>query len=320
MSSASGIEEQAALWVLRREDPFWSASDQEALDAWLGQSAAHKAAYWRLQQGWRDILAEPDDRLVPAAPTGLRRWIPAAAAASLAAGLVALTFVDRLSSDYTSERVAEEQFETSRGERKLAALADGSTVELNTASSLRTAVGGRSREVWLDRGEAFFSVTKRDGARFVVHAGERAITVLGTKFNVRRDDGRLIVSVVEGRVMLQDANGEATGRSAIVMGGDTAIVEGSLTTVTAGAADRVRDALAWRDGMLIFDRITLSEAAAEFNRYNKKPIIVTDAAAAGLEIGGTFKWSNVDAFARLLGEAYGLRIEDDGRTIKISSR
>ena len=49
MSHASEIEEQAALWVLRREEPFWSSADQEELDCWLAQSDRHKVAFWRLE-------------------------------------------------------------------------------------------------------------------------------------------------------------------------------------------------------------------------------------------------------------------------------
>jgi len=47
------IEEQAALWVMRREEPGWSSFDEAALDDWLDQSDLHKAAFWRLEHGWR---------------------------------------------------------------------------------------------------------------------------------------------------------------------------------------------------------------------------------------------------------------------------
>jgi transmembrane sensor len=37
-----------------------------------------------------------------------------------------------------------------------------------------------------------------------VHAGKRTITVLGTKFSVRREKDRVTVNVVEGRVRVDD--------------------------------------------------------------------------------------------------------------------
>ena len=54
MSRAERIEELASLWVVRREEPEWSANDQADLDQWLAESDAHKVAFWRLEQGWRE--------------------------------------------------------------------------------------------------------------------------------------------------------------------------------------------------------------------------------------------------------------------------
>src|SRR3546814_6644836 len=56
--------------------------------------------------------------------------------------------------------------------------------------------------------------------------------------------------------------------------------------------------------MLKFDQAPLSEVATEFNRYNRRQIVVTDPAAAAIRIGGTFQASNVDAFARLRSEEH----------------
>lgn len=326
MSAQQQIEARAADWLLQRTEAGWSESKQAELDRWLASSTAHQAAYWRLEHGWRrvgsDVSIEQDldwdddwDR--PARRQ--RRWFPAALAASLVAALGAAQFSGL--SPFSSEvAVARQKIATARGERKIAALADGSEIELNTATSIRAAIGGNNREVWLDEGEAYFSIARRDGQRFVVHVGNRSITVLGTKFNVRRDGGRLILSVVEGKVSLADTNAGSSGRAVVVTGGDMAVADGASTVVTAGLDDKVSEALSWRDGMLSFDQSSLAEAAAEFNRYNDKSIVITDAAAGDIRIGGTFKWNNVDAFARIMRDAYGLNVEDDGSVIKISSR
>src|SRR3546814_18808679 len=81
-----------------------------------------------------------------------------------------------------------------------------------------------------------------------------------------------------------------------------AVADGASTVVTADLGDKVSEAASWRDGVLTFDQSTLAEAAAEFNRYNEKAIMITDAAAAEIRIGRSFKWNNVDAFARLIRE------------------
>jgi transmembrane sensor len=166
-----------------------------------------------------------------------------------------------------------------------------------------------SREFWLDRGEAYFEVAHAADHPFVVHAGPRTITVLGTKFSVRRDGNRVSVSVVEGRVRVDQAGAGQSAPSTTITGGGVALADGASTLVTANATERVQHALSWRQGMLTFDQSTLADAAAEFNRYNRRQIVITDPEAAGIRIGGTFQAANIDAFARLLREAYGLRVE-----------
>jgi len=78
-------------------------------------------------------------------------------------------------------------FDTAIGGHRIIPLVDGSRIELNTATNLRTLISKMRRDVWLDRGEAFFEVAHIEGSAFVVHAGPRLITVVGTQFSVRRD-------------------------------------------------------------------------------------------------------------------------------------
>jgi transmembrane sensor len=67
--------------------------------------------------------------------------------------------------------------------------------------------------------------------------------------------------------------------------------------------------LSWRRGLLVFHDATLTEAAAEFNRYNTHKIRIADAAIGDLRIAGTFRSTNADAFARLLERGFPLRAE-----------
>src|SRR3546814_10323873 len=89
---------------------------------------------------------------------------------------------------------------------------------------------------------------------------------------------------MEGRVWIDDVQTQrGTGHSAAtITGGVLAVTNGPSTLVTQRAPDRVADALAWRDGMLKFDQAPLSEVATEFNRYNRRQIVVTDPAAAAI--------------------------------------
>jgi transmembrane sensor len=326
MSNARHIEEQAALWLLRSGQPDWSADQQAELHRWLDQSYSHKAAFWRLEHGWQraDRLAALGGHRGGSArsvrPFG--NWWPAAIAASIAL-LIALSstyFVvaggfGRLG----GPQIAEQRFSTALGARKTVALADGSKIELNTSTLARARVGNGGREFWLDRGEAYFHIVHDAARPFVVYAGPRRITVLGTKFSVRRDGDRVTVSVVEGRVRVDYGPASATRPSTTISVGDTAVSDGNSTIVASRPLEQVELGMSWRKGILTFNNETLADAAAEFNRYNARKIQIVDEEAARMRIGGTFEANNVDAFARLLREAYGVKVEVDSNAVKISA-
>lgn len=321
MSVASNIEQRAAEWLMRREEPDWSAVHEAALQAWLEESLAHKAAFWRLEHGWRQAdricalgLEAPEPPLSRAWMTG--RW-PLAVAASLCALLVlgGIEF-NRPAPVPTATAF---NFSTPVGARRIIPLADGSKVELNTATVVRTAVSDKVREVWLEKGEAYFEVKHLAARPFVVHAGNRTVTVLGTKFAVRRDGEKVTVSVIEGRVKIDDAAQPDEVPTAIITAGDVAIAQGSSTLLSAKSEEGVSAALGWREGILNFDHTSLADATAEFNRYNTKQILIADPEIGEIRIGGTFQASNVDAFVRLLHEAYGLRVTITANQVKLSS-
>jgi transmembrane sensor len=70
-------------------------------------------------------------------------------------------------------------------------------------------------------------------------------------------------------------------------------------------------------GKLQLDGMTLAQAAAEFNRYNRRSLRIENERAAQTRIDGTFDVNNVDGFARLLRAGFGLRVEERGDEIVI---
>jgi transmembrane sensor len=324
MKRQEAIEDQALDWLIRRNGADWTDDEQVELAAWLEESMAHKAAFWRADHLWQQAdrirslgIDAYADTCEPKQP---RNWWLAAVAASLVAaiGLAGISLGPRFFGQ-PAAKMQQARFDTPVGGRRMVPLTDGSKVELNTRTVLRAAVNETKREVWLDSGEAFFEVAHREGEPFVVHAGRQTITVLGTKFSVRRDQDRVTVNVLEGRVRVEDDKG-AMAHAVIITGGDTAISRGASTLIAAKSDERVESALAWRDGMLSFDHAPLTEVVAEFNRYNRTQLVVTDAATGRIPIGGSLQASSVDSFTRLLRDAYGLRIERDDTIVKISSQ
>jgi transmembrane sensor len=321
MSTARQIEERAALWVLHREEPSWSSTDQAELDAWLSQSDAHKAAFWRLECGWRkaDRIASLGAPLQPRrVGFGELSWgRPLALAASI---LIVFTVVLlQWPRTFTAPQDAAAQFQTPIGGHQIVSLPDGTRVELNTDTAIKAVVDEHRRAVWLERGEAFFEVAKQHGRNFVIYAGPRTVTVLGTKFSVRRDPREVVVAVLEGRVSVDAAAANASDRHTTITAGDIAIARGKSTLITT-SAEAVQQQLAWRSGRLIFHDATLGAAVEQFNRYNETQLVLQDADLARLLVGGSFVARNVRAFAQLLKDSYGLEVDDAPGKIVLAAR
>ena len=79
-------------------------------------------------------------------------------------------------------------------------LPDGSTLYLNTDSTVTVRYSGHERMVEVVRGQALFQVTHDTARRFRVQAGEAGAIAVGTRFDVYRQDSATLVTVAEGQV------------------------------------------------------------------------------------------------------------------------
>lgn len=325
MTQAHEIEETAARWIVRRENGDWSADDEVELAAWLDEGTAHKAAFWRLRHGWAAAervgalgFHTTRPRIRRSRPWTILRGIGPRAGGAIAASLALLvgvaTYTRQSSGDHpaASSQVA---VQTPVGVRRTIAMHDGSRIELNTATTVRTASAGDAREVWLDKGEAYFDIAHRPDHPFIVHAGPRTVTVLGTRFTVRRDGEQVTVAVLSGRVRVEDATAGSTTRAAVIGQGDIAYAQPHGTLFALAAPARVSAMTGWREGLLVFDNQRLADAVADFNRYTDRPIRIADPKVADMRIGGTFQIGNSAGFLDLLHSAYGLQIRSQANEI-----
>jgi transmembrane sensor len=311
--TATDIETQASEWIGRRELDSWSDEDNRALKAWLEESLAHRVAFVRLETAWKrtERLAAfrtpmREQQRIEHAKPGWTLLFRAAAAAVVVAVVAAAATTTYFVRDNTRE------FSTPIGGHEVITLTDGSSVELNTDTVLRT----RGRFAELVRGEAYFQI-KHDALHpFVVKAGGHSVTDLGTAFIVRNDPNKLTVRLVEGRARIDAANDK--GKGTVLTPGDVAVASKGALSVRKASVQQLEDNLGWRRGVLVFDRTTLGEAAAEFNRYNREKLVIADPAAARLTIGGTFPSGNDALFSRVAQAALDLHLETRGADIVVT--
>jgi transmembrane sensor len=311
--AAADIEAVAADWLQRRHFWNWTKDDQAALDAWLAESLAHNLAYWRLEAAW-DRTERLEALRAPETAPPRKAW---SAPLKIAAALGIAAIIGAAAAHYIlmpRDRV----FSTPVGGREVVSFADGTKVELNTDTVLRARMTTKSRTIWLEKGEAYFQV-KHDGAHpFVVFAGDHRITDLGTKFLVRRDPGRLEVALMEGRVRFGATDASPKSKSALLVPGDVVTATASTMFVTHKSSPALARQLGWEHGMLVFDNMTLADAANEFNRYNRQKLVIADPDAARLTIVGTFHTTDVKAFIDVAQDVFRLHVESNGNEIVIS--
>ena len=322
------IEARAADWIAERDRSggHLPADRQAALDAWLNESTAQRVAFLRLDQVWQraDRLralhassAAPAPSARPPRRFGAGWWAQTPSLRRTMAGM-SLAVVALVAGVNFSDwaRQGAQSYATERGQRSSITLADGSRLTLNTATRLRTAVTPQQRQVWLDNGEAFFDIAHDPQRPFVIHAGKQTVTVLGTKFSLCREGEHLRVAVLEGRVQVQ---GEEQSRPTLLTRDHAALADAGNVLVTPRSPQQINASLGWLQGKLVFDEVSLAEAARQFNRYGDKQLVIKDPVAARIGIGGVFDAGNVEAFARLLHAGFGLEVEVKGQQIEVSS-
>lgn len=199
------------------------------------------------------------------------------------------------------------------------ALSDGSQATLSSDSRVTTTMSRHERRIELQQGEAYFEVAKNAARPFVVAAGERRVVAVGTRFSVRRESDGIRVVVTEGVVRLVSSAGAPAQSDLRLPAGSVAFSGKDGVSVQSLAVDKAEEYLSWRGGFIQFRDTPLSEAAAEFNRYNARKIVVADARAGAVRVGGHFRWSNTDAFVRLLKEGFSIHVEQEGDRIVLHS-
>jgi len=314
--NAHRVKEQASEWIAQRMLGPWSDADQAALDAWLAESLAHEIAFMRMEAGWGrterlTVLRAPGKQL----PRPAMHSRPARFRVAVVFALVAAT---GLAGGYVLSGSKSQSYATPVGGRQIITLSDGSRIELNTDTAIRTNFSASRREIALLKGEAYFQVEHNATRPFVVTAAGHRVTDLGTKFLIRKDGGRLQVSLIEGRAELQSAGEGIQQHSVVLRPGDVAIASADALNVARKPNKELHDELGWRRGVVVFSHSTLGDAAAEFNRYNTTKIVIADAQIKSRMIGATLAVHDVNAFADVAREIFGLKVQKHGNEILIS--
>ncbi|MFC0219972.1 FecR domain-containing protein [Pseudochelatococcus lubricantis] len=305
------VRKEARQWLVRLLDSPTDAQ-RERFERWRKADAAHDEAFRKVEAVWR-ATGKPGERLAAREADELAVYLDAMDRLKGQRGTLrrltalCLALVLLLAGGIWLERPGLFQnmladFKTGRGERRLVDLPDGSTALLDADSALAEEYRDGERRVRLMRGAAFFDVVSSP-VPFVVAASGGEVRVLGTRFDVHLLDDGGLVTLERGRVAVR------SGRAA-----DEAVLEAGQQVrfgpAGVGPVTRVdlEEALAWRNGRLVFYRARLAEVVREIERYRRGRIVIATTELAGELVTGSLSLADTDAALNSLQASVGFRM------------
>jgi transmembrane sensor len=315
------IRKQAAGWVTELHGPGRNAALEDRVRLWIAEDPRHATAFERATDAWQDSGHFNAHR--PGLDSLIRSRARPRAALSALAGMGVLCAI-MVATVYV---LRDDTIKTGPAEQRTVQLSDGTEVALNANSRLIVRYDALVRKVILVSGEALFTVIKHQERPFIVVIGDRKVVAVGTSFLVRREDpsrSAFAVTLVEGRVAIEPISWPNILPAVPVTGlkllnpGERLRFEGeSPATQDSPSIERVT---AWRQGQLIFDDTSLSEAAAEFNRYGTRKLAIDGPGLEKLRVGGVFRIGDPLSFARAMANAYHLQVIEHDHDIVLTDK
>ncbi|WP_083921368.1 FecR family protein [Dasania marina] len=353
--AATRVETEANEWFLRIREGGLNSLEHSAWSRWMSKDAAHEQAFLAVELLWGDLdsladmvmpteaalaadtyqgdepishwhqpaAANSDDGagVVVRLRTQYRRALrgsPVQYAMSAAASVLLIGFVVLMNLGQNSGIVPSvKSFQTGHGQHKQVALQDGSVIDLGAESILTVSYTPENREVNLVSGEAYFQVASDKARPFTVQTGSGYVQVVGTAFNIDRDDSSSTITVLEGHVRVASERQALVDSSARIqpigqhfaelLAGDQLVVDGEGVL---GAVQKVdaASAISWREGLLVFVKQPMGDVVNELNRYSKQRIILANASITAIDFTGTVDKTRIAEWLVGLEKAYPIRV------------
>lgn len=315
VETSEQIAHVASLWAVKPR-PL-SPEDAAALSAWLAGDPRRHGALLRAEAGWHSLSraqalgpsARWQDKAATVFPLPSRRRLLTAAAAG--GGLIAASFLAVFA-------LRQDEAITHMGEIRRLPMSDGSIATLNTDSRLRINMAESERRIELIEGEAWFKVAHNRQRPFIVSAGQSRIKAVGTAFSVKKHPDGVEVLVTEGTVQAWSV---ADDRETVLLNaGERTVLREHQPVKIVHAPDAIDSDLAWREGQIALNGKTLSQVAAEFNRYNRIQIVIEDEALGRERLIGRLSANDPEAFSGAVVEAFGVNIHKTDKAILIGTK
>ncbi|WP_449429896.1 FecR family protein [Pseudomonas putida] len=197
------------------------------------------------------------------------------------------------------QRLASE-LHTAPGERRSLRLADGSTLQLDSASAMNIDLRGRTRLLHLVQGQVYLEV-KLDGRAMQVQVDDARIQVYGTRLMVARYADHDELVVLDGKAMVVQGADQR-----LVAAGERVTFDGARIGTVQEADSNAADA--WRNGRLRVGDQPLGQVLERLASYQGQRVWIADKQTARRRVNGDFDLDNPAASLDQLAHEQQLRL------------
>ena len=303
-----------------------SPEEDLAVKRWQEEDASHHDYYRQLQQIWESskaIAAESavdeneawenfQQRIAKGKEnaTIIKKnrfsWMKVAASVVL---LIGISFVTYL---IVNKKTAVKELIAKTDQNVLIdTLSDGSVVTLNKKSSIAypNKFNRNTREITL-KGEAFFNVAPDKKKPFIITVNDVQVTVVGTSFNVKNENGKTEV-IVETGIVRVTKNGKTTelgaGEKLVVADKDGAVVKEEVT-------DKLYNY--YRSKEFVCDDTPLWKLVEVLNDAYNSNIVIAKKELSNLRINTTFNNESLDKVLEVIHLTFDINvIKSNGQII-----
>lgn len=288
------VARAAAQWLALLESGAATERDHAALQHWRDSHPQHEQT-WQKAQALRQRFSDLPQALAMASldrPQPGRR-----AVLKRALGIAALVPTAWLVSRQLPIEAWRADLHTATGERRRMSLADGGSLQLNTATAVDMDLA--QRRITLVDGELALNVPGPSAMTVQTRYGE--LRVSQAEVCVRQMTKGCLVSVLQGSVQVRDLIGQMVS----LPGGRQA----SLQADGLGAWAPF-DVLqpGWRDGVLTAQNQALGDFLRELERY-RPGVLRWDPSLETLRVTGSFRLDDTDRILNLLAQTLGLEVQ-----------
>lgn len=228
---------------------------------------------------------------------------------SVADGMVSFSEVEA----GDKKNVSYNTLEVPRGGEFTLRLADGSTIWLNSKSTIRFPehFNAESRKVYLE-GEAYFEICNDRKRNFIVSTPVSEVEVYGTSFNLRSypNEKEQQTTLVAGKIGIKTNGKEVTlrpGQQAVITkGSDIINVEEVDTTLYCS----------WRKGLFIFEYRRLEDILSQLSDWYDVDFTYTDPSLKELHFTGDLeRYADFNEILSLIGMTTNISFEIKGKHV-----